>query len=244
MADEHSGSPGAPTATPGRAARPGTQGNDEGSLGERAREAASEVQERAQDAVGQAKEQAEDVVGQAKEQAREAAGQARGQLRTQVDARSTEVGERAASSADDLHAVGDELRKQGKDAPARIADEVADRIERLGNYLERTDGETLLNDLEDLARRNPWPVALGGLAVGFAASRLLRASSHDRHRARSGSPNGGSAGALPRSTGTVRPPGGPPPTRVPPVDDRPGVGSAAPGRATPGGAATRSAGER
>lgn len=213
MADEHSGSRGAPMAPTGRTARSGTPNdNEEGTLEERARETASEVQDQAQEAVGQAKEQA-----------RETAGQVRGQLRTQVDERSTDVGERAMTSADDLHKVSDELRKQGKDAPARIADEVADRIERLGRYLERTDGETLLDDVEDLARRNPWPVALGGLAVGFAASRLLRASSHDRHRARSGSPNGGSAGALPQSTGT-------------------GTGTGTP--AIPGGAATRTGGER
>lgn len=146
--------------------------------------------------------------------------------------------------------MGDELRNQGKDAPARIADEVADRVERVGEYLQRTDGETLLGDAEDLARRNPWPVALGGLAVGFAASRLLRASSRDRHRARSASSGNGStstgsgssrsatSGALPQSTG----PKGPTPKRVPSIDDGPSVPGASPGAGSAAGVAPGSVG--
>lgn len=173
-------------------------------------------------AAEQMKEKAQDATAQAREQARDAAGQARSQLRSQVDERSTQVGERASSTAGDLRSVGEELRKKGNDTPARLADEAAQRVERLGDYLERTDGETLLHDVEDLARRNPWPVALGGLAVGFAASRMLRASSSDRHRARSTSNETSSpVGQLPPGRMTERVPS---PT-APPAD---------PGRGVPG----------
>ena len=86
------------------------------------------------------------------------------------------------SNASDARVVVDELRKQGKDAPARYVEQAADRAERVGGYLERSDGERILHDVEDFGRRNPWAVAAGGLLLGFAASRMLKASSGDRYR--------------------------------------------------------------
>ena len=69
--------------------------------------------------------------------------------------------------------------------PARYVEQAADRAERLGSYLERSDGERIVRDVEDFARRNPWAVAAGGLALGFAASRMLKASSSERYRSAS-----------------------------------------------------------
>jgi hypothetical protein len=115
------------------------------------------------------------------EKAQEVAGEAKSRVREQVDQRSTEAGERVRSTAGDIRGVGEELRKQGKDQPAKVAEQVADRTERIGGYLERSDGDTILRDVEDFGRRQPWAVVLGGLAVGFAASRLLKASSEGRY---------------------------------------------------------------
>jgi hypothetical protein len=133
-------------------------------------------------AANQAQEKAQEVASQAQEKAREAAGQARGRMRDQVDQRSTQLGERVNSSASDVRSVAEELRNQGKDAPARYVEQAADRAERLGGYLHDSDGDRILGDVEDFARSNAWAVALGGLALGFAASRMLKASSSERYR--------------------------------------------------------------
>ena len=114
---------------------------------------------------------------QAKEKAQEAAQQAKRSVRDQVDQRSTEAGERVGSTAQDARSVGEELRRQGKDQPAKLAEQAAERAESLGDYLERSDGDTILRDLEDFGRRQPWAVIAGGVALGFAASRFLKASS-------------------------------------------------------------------
>jgi ElaB/YqjD/DUF883 family membrane-anchored ribosome-binding protein len=127
-------------------------------------------------------EKAREVAGQAQEKARDAAGQARGRVSEEVDRRSTQAGEQVSSNATDARSVAGELRKQGKDAPARYVEQAADRAERLGGYLQQSDGDRILRDVEDFARRNPWAVAAGGLLVGFAASRMLKASSGDRYR--------------------------------------------------------------
>jgi hypothetical protein len=123
--------------------------------------------------------------------AREAADHARGRVRDQLDQRSTQLGEQVGSSVGDARSVAEQLRTQGKETPARYVEQAADRAERLGGYLRETDGDRLLNDAEDFARRNTWAVALGGLAIGFAASRLLKASSSDRYRSSLQSSNDG-----------------------------------------------------
>ena len=144
-----------------------------------------------------AKQVAQDAAGQAQEKAREAAGQAKGRARQEVDRRSTQAGQRVASTASDVRRVGDQLRQQGKDAPARMADEVADRADRLGSYLQDSDADRILRDVEDFGRRQPWAVVAGGLLLGFAASRFLKASSRDRYRSSSSgrfqNPEGGYA---------------------------------------------------
>jgi hypothetical protein len=134
-----------------------------------------------QGATAQAKEKAQDVAGQAQEKAQEAAGQARDRVREQIDQRSTQAGEQVSTHAGDLRSVGDSLREQGKDQPAKLADQAADRLERAGGWLTESDADRILSDVEGFARKNPWAVMAGGLALGFAASRMLKASSTGRY---------------------------------------------------------------
>ena len=137
-------------------------------------------------AADQAKEKAGQAGAAAQEKAQQAAVQAKGTLREQVDQRSTQAGEQVVSTAGDVRTVGDELRKQGKDKPAQLADQAAERVERLGGYLRDSDADRILGDLEDLGRKQPWAVAAGGLALGFAASRFLKASSEKRYKSSGG----------------------------------------------------------
>jgi ElaB/YqjD/DUF883 family membrane-anchored ribosome-binding protein len=131
----------------------------------------------------QAKDKAQEVAGQARERAEEAAGQAKGRLREQVDRRSTQAGEQVSSTAGDVRSIGAELRNQGKDKPAQLAEQAADRADRLGNYLQESDADRILRDVEDFGRSQPWAVMAGAFAVGFLASRLLKASSRQRYEA-------------------------------------------------------------
>jgi hypothetical protein len=146
----------------------------------------------------QVKDKATEVAGQAQEKAQQAAGQARDQVRTQIDQRSTDAGEKVRAQGGDLRAVGEQLREQGKDGPAKLADQAADHVERAGRWLSESDADKILSDVEDVARRNPWAVATGGVALGFAASRFLKASSSERYQGRSGATE--TPRALPRPT--------------------------------------------
>lgn len=142
---------------------------------------------------------------QAKDKAQEGAQQAKRTIRDQVDQRSTEAGHRVSTTAQDIRSVGDELRKQGKDQPAKLAEQAAQRAESLGDYLKRSDGDMILRDVEDFGRRRPWAVIAGGLALGFAASRFLKASSARRYESSAGpapaTPHSLTAGAPTSRTG-------------------------------------------
>jgi hypothetical protein len=123
------------------------------------------------------KEKVQDAAGQAKEKTG-------AQLRSQVDQRSTQAGEKVGGFASDVRGVGESLREQGKDQPARLAEQAADRAERLGSYLRESDADRILGDVEDFGRRQPWAVIAGGIAVGLVASRFLKASSGRRYEQR------------------------------------------------------------
>jgi hypothetical protein len=144
----------------------------------------------AQDTTSQVSDKAHEAAGQAKEKAQEATQKARSRVQDEVDKRSTEAGEKVSTTAGDLRSVGEQLRSQGKDAPAKIAEQAADRTERIGGYLRDADGDRILGDVEDFARRQPWVVVAGGLALGVAASRFLKASSSERYRTRQAAGNG------------------------------------------------------
>jgi len=122
-------------------------------------------------------------------------------LKEQVDQRSTQAGQQVSTVADDVRTVAGELRNQGKDTPARYAEQAAERVQSVGQWLERSDGDRILRDVENFARKNPWAVAAGGVVLGLTASRFLKASSTERYR--SSLSNGGSNGGAPATTPPV-----------------------------------------
>ncbi len=144
------------------------------------------AQEKTQQAKEVTREKAQQTKEVAQEKAQQAAGEARGRLREQVDQRSTQAGEQVKSTASDVRSVVEELRKQGKEGPAKLADQAAERAERVGDYLHQSDADRILEDVEDFARQQPWAVAAAGLALGFAAARFLKASSSSRYQTRLG----------------------------------------------------------
>ena len=140
---------------------------------------AEQVKDQAQEAAAPAKEKAREVAGQAKEHAEAAAGQAKDKAAAQVDERSTQVGRQISSQGDALQGVAGELRKQGKEGPAKVAEQAAEKVKDVGNYLEQADGEELVGAAQRVARENPAAAAVVGAAAGFAAGRVIKASLDD-----------------------------------------------------------------
>jgi hypothetical protein len=185
--------------------------------------------------VGEAQDKAQEVAGQAQEKVRESAGKAQEGIRQQIDERSTQAGERVGSTAQDLRSVGEELRKQGKETPAKLADRAAEQTEKVGSYLKDNGPDRMLEDVEDFGRQRPWAVLAGGLVVGVLAARFLKASSHNRYQQRNG---GRPAAQVPQTSprrSAVEPVATPPPPTAQPGTPAPGVGGigASPAPAAP-----------
>lgn len=110
----------------------------------------------------------------------EAVEQGRGAVQRQVGQRSAQLGDQIGATSHTIRRVAEQARIDGNDQQARLADEAAQRAERVSNYLAEVDPDRLMADAEDFARRQPWLVAGVGLIAGFALARSLKASSGRR----------------------------------------------------------------
>jgi ElaB/YqjD/DUF883 family membrane-anchored ribosome-binding protein len=149
---------------------------EESDFKSQAGDAADQVKSKAGDTAQQIKSQASDAAGEVKEQAKEVSTKAQGYVSGQVDDRSTQAGQWMRKTGEDMRNAASTLRDKGDDLPAQINEQIGTRMERLGSYMERTHGDQLMNDAQDFARRNVWALAIGGLVLGLAASRMIGAS--------------------------------------------------------------------
>ncbi len=116
-------------------------------------------------------------IDQAGEQAAQAIAERREALRRQVDDRTTQAGDQVSAYSHALRRAADTLRAdEGGDRPAQAAQQLADRVDDVANYLRRADLDAVTRDARRLARRRPWALAGGGFALGFALARVVKAS--------------------------------------------------------------------
>lgn len=82
---------------------------------------------------------------------------------------------------DALEAASEKLSEQDDHRVADLTQVAADRLDAVAEYLRKRDLGTLAADLSQAARRRPVLFYGGLFAVGVAASRFLKASSHHGH---------------------------------------------------------------
>jgi len=139
------------------------QGSGSESTGEQLRDKGQEAAATAKDAAGRAGEQTKTF------------------MRDQFEQRMSQGADQVSSTAEDLRSIGQELRNKDKEGPAKLAEQLADRIERVADYMKSADADRILRDSEEFGRQRPWAVMVGGLALGFALSRFLKVSSSSRY---------------------------------------------------------------
>jgi ElaB/YqjD/DUF883 family membrane-anchored ribosome-binding protein len=130
---------------------------------------------------GQASEKMQDAASVAQEKASELREQGSARLRGQFDQRSNQAGSQARSLAEALRHSGNDLNSEGNANMSQLTSQAADRIDRVGIYLEQKSGDELMRDLETFARRRPWMLAGLGMLAGVAAARFMKASSEQRY---------------------------------------------------------------
>ena len=129
----------------------------------------------------QASAKVEDAASLAQDKASELREQGSARLRDQFDERSTKAGSQVRSLAAELRRSGNALSDEDNGNASQLITQAADRIERVGSYLERKSGDDLMRDLETFARRRTWMLAGIGMAAGVAAARFMKASSEQRY---------------------------------------------------------------
>lgn len=134
-----------------------------------------EIPERSESS-GQASEKASEYAEQGQEKAAEAAEQgrekAKGQISTQKERASSEL----QGVARALKSTGEQLREEDQDSIGRYADQAAEQVERLSNYLSDKDSEEFVSEVEDFARSRPAVFLGGAFVLGIAAARFLKSS--------------------------------------------------------------------
>src|SRR4051794_27777494 len=129
-------------------------------------------------------EQAQELVGRAQEKAQRGAHQASEtiaqRLREQVQTGSAQAAEQVRTYTTAMRRTADGLHADGQTGPARMTDGAVQRLDRLVSYLSETEPDRMLADVESFGRRRPWTMIAGGMALGFVASRFLKASSRGR----------------------------------------------------------------
>lgn len=104
------------------------------------------------------------------------ASSARDRAADEIGRRSTQAGERVGGAASDAREIAEELRRKGRTGSAELLEEVAARMEDVGDYLQRVDMEALLADIRGFGRRRPGMLVAGAAVAGIAAGRILKAS--------------------------------------------------------------------
>jgi hypothetical protein len=134
----------------------------------------------------QVKERAAEGTQQVQEKASEAKERTRERLSGQIDSRSTQAGEQMTRTAGALRQTAQQLRGDRQAQPAQVLEGVAQRVDKLGQYLAANDGDRLLRDVERMARNQPWLIVGGGAVLGLIAARFTKASSTRRYEANGG----------------------------------------------------------
>jgi ElaB/YqjD/DUF883 family membrane-anchored ribosome-binding protein len=123
----------------------------------------------------QAKHAVTNVASQAADRASERveSGLDRGKVRT---------AKALGAVAQSLRAFGNELRSQNEEGIGRFADRAADRADQMATRLNNADPHSLIDDVEDFARREPAVFIGGAIAIGLVAARFLKSSRRDGSR--------------------------------------------------------------
>ncbi|MBZ2194812.1 hypothetical protein [Occultella gossypii] len=173
-----------PGTTPLRDA-PAPSADDQGSAKEEVTRVASEAGNRAQDVKDVATEQARDVARTARDQVKDSAAEARYQARSLFEQARREVTDQAdgqqqrlagglRSFSSELSSMADGSQEQG--LAGTVTRQVADYLERAGDWLEQRDPAQTLDEVSRYARRHPGTFIAIAAGLGVLVGRVARSA--------------------------------------------------------------------
>lgn len=122
------------------------------------------------------KSAASEAMEQAKSTASKTATNIRSMLQERLDTGYRKAEERLSSVVSDMRKAADTLEQQGQPGASKIVNSATKQAERLTSYMESKSAEDLLAEANRYAREHMWIVIAGGMLLGVAAARFLKAS--------------------------------------------------------------------
>jgi hypothetical protein len=129
-----------------------------------------------QGVVDQAQQKAAQVVDQAQGVAGQVAEQAKQQATSQLASQKNRAVDGLVTVAQALRQTGQTLQQQEQGTVAGYVEEAAQRVDSVTNYLRTHEVHELVQDTQDLARRQPALFLTGALVLGFIGARFLMSS--------------------------------------------------------------------
>ncbi len=142
--------------------------------------AASSVSGTAKKAAASVKESGARFADEAKHYASDMANIAKEKSQTMFQQQKDTALGQVGSITHAFRSTAQNLQGEGQDQIGRYIDMAADKLESLGNRLQQKDLDTLIDDTQNLARRNPAVFFAGTVAAGLLLSRFLKSSSERR----------------------------------------------------------------
>ena len=118
--------------------------------------------------------------------ARAAVNQVKERAGERIESRITDTKTRAAETlsgvASTLLSSSQQLREQNQEGASRAIERAAEGVERFANYLQGTNVDDVVESVHEFARRQPAAFIGGAFALGFIASRFIKATSPEGRR--------------------------------------------------------------
>lgn len=128
----------------------------------------------------QAVTKARDTGEKVKEQAQEKIDQAKTQAMSKLRDGKSRVAGQVGTMAHAFRSAGSELRGEDQARLAEFTESAAERMERMGRYIDEHSLGELIDDVERIARRTPSLFLGGAFAMGLIGARFLKTSERRR----------------------------------------------------------------
>ncbi|HEY0305268.1 MAG TPA: hypothetical protein VGC44_09850 [Longimicrobiales bacterium] len=123
--------------------------------------------------------------GDVRDRARDAVQQVKDRAGERIESRISDSKSRAAETlsgvASSLKSSSQQLRDQQHEGASRAIERAAEGVERFASYLQETNVDDVVESVHEFARRQPAAFIGGAFALGFMASRFLKAPSPEGH---------------------------------------------------------------
>jgi hypothetical protein len=135
----------------------------------------------------EARDQARSTFEQAKQQAKGAAQEAGSRAQAAIESRKSSAADSLGVVAGAFRQASHDLDDQNQRMMGQAVGWAADGLERFSQSLRERELGSLLDQAEDVARRQPALFVGGAVALGFVVSRFLKSSAERRRETRHGS---------------------------------------------------------